>query len=86
MLILLIEEIGAEALERLANRDEVALLKNPEEITRGGGYPLMAIRGQQHVLMPKKVVLWEPLKARAFAGRNHEAVVKYLNALLASGG
>ena len=82
VLILLIEEIGAEALERLANRDEVALLKNPEEITRGGGYPLLAIRGQQHVLMPKKVVLWEPLKARAVARRTHKAVVDYLNGLL----
>ena len=60
----------------------MALLENPEEITRGGGYPLMAIRGQQHVLMPKKVVLWEPLRAKEFAGRTHKAVVDYLNGLL----
>jgi len=82
VLILLIEEIAPDALERLVKRDDVALLENPEEITGGGGYPLLAVRGQQHVLMPKKVVLWELVRAKAFAGRTHRAVVDYLNGLL----
>jgi hypothetical protein len=82
VLILLIEEIAPDALERLVKRDDVALLENPEEITGGGGYPLLAVRGQQHVLMPKKVVLWELVRAKAFAGRTHRAVVDYLKGLL----
>jgi len=85
VLILLVEEITPDALERLAKRDSVTLLEHPEEITRGGGYPLLAIRGQQYVLMPKKVVLWEPLRAKEFAGRTHKAVVAYLKGLQASG-
>jgi hypothetical protein len=82
VLILLVETITPATVERLASRDDVTLLDDPEEITRGGGYPVLAIRGQQHVLMPRKVVLWEPLRAKAFAGRTHKAVVDYLNGLL----
>ena len=85
VLILLVEEVTPNALERLANRDDVALLENPEEITGGGGYPLVAMRGQQHVLMPKKVVLWEPLRAKEFPGRTRKAAVDYLNGLLGQG-
>jgi hypothetical protein len=69
----------------LVSRDDVGLLDDSEEIARGGGYPLMAITGQQHVLMPRKVVLWKPLRARESAQRTHKAAVEHLNGLLASG-
>jgi hypothetical protein len=68
----------------LASRDDVGLLDDSQEIARGGGYPLTAIRGQQHILMPNKVVLWKLLRAAEFARRTHKAAVEYLNGLLAS--
>ncbi len=85
VLILLVETVAPDAVERFASGDDLGLLKKPEEITGGGGYPILVIKDRKQILMPKKVVLWEPLRATEFAKRTHQAVVDYVDGPRASG-
>jgi len=81
VLILLVETVAPDAVERFAHGDDLGLLENPEEITSGGGYPLMVIKDRKQILMPKKVVLWKATQATEFARGTHQAVVDYLDSL-----
>jgi hypothetical protein len=81
VLILVVETVAPDAVERFASGDDLGLLEKPEEITGGGGYPMLVLKDRKQILMPKKVVLWEPLRATAFARGTHQAVVDYLDSL-----
>ena len=81
VLILLVETVAPDAAELFSSGDDLGLLENPEEITRGGGYPMLVIEDWKQILMPKKVELWEPVRATEFARQTHRAVVDYLDSL-----
>jgi hypothetical protein len=85
VLILVAETVAPDAVERFARGDDLGLLENPEEITGGGGYPLLVISDREQILMPKNVVFWKPLRATEFAKGTHQAVVDYVEGLRASG-
>jgi len=81
VLILLVDTVAADAVERFAQGAELGFLGTPEEITHGGGYTLMVIKDRKQILMPKKIVLWDLLRATEFAKQTHQAVVGYTNTL-----
>jgi hypothetical protein len=81
VLILLVDTVAPDAVERFAGGNGLGLLDNPEEITGGGGYPMLVIKDRKQILMPKKVELWEPLRATDFARKTHKAVIEYLDGL-----
>jgi len=80
MLMLLVDTVADDAVERFAE-EEMGFLKNPDQITGGGGYTMLVIKDRKQILMPKKVVLWDALRATEFAKRTHQAVLDYLNSL-----
>jgi hypothetical protein len=81
VLILLVETVAPDAVERFARGDDLGLLENPDEITGGGGYPLIVIKDRKQILMPKKVELWKATRATEFARQTHRAVVDYTDDL-----
>ena len=85
MLILLVETVAPDAVERFASGNDLGLLEKPEGITGGGGYLMLVLKDRKQILMPKNVVLWEPLRATKFARGTHQAVVDYLDSLRALG-
>jgi len=84
VLILLADTLAADAVERLGQDPPPGFLVLSDEITRGGGYTLLALKDRKQVLMPKKVVLWDALRATEFAQKTHQAVVEYVNSLKAT--
>ncbi|MFN2108401.1 MAG: HEAT repeat domain-containing protein [Anaerolineae bacterium] len=81
ILILLAGSVTADAAERLGQEPLPGFLELSDEITRGGGYTLLVIKDRKRILMPKKIVLWNALRATEFAQKTHQAVVDYLNSL-----
>ena len=85
ILILLADTVAADAAERLGQEPLPGFLELSDEITRGGGYTLLALKDRKRILMPKKIVLWNVLRATEFAQKTHQAVVDYLNSLTSAG-
>lgn len=81
ILILLVDSVTADAVERLGQEPLPGFLELSDEITRGGGYTLLALKDRTRILMPKKIVLWNVLRATEFAQKTHQAVVEYVNGL-----
>ncbi len=84
ILILLVDSMTADAVKRLGQEPLPGFLALSDEITRGGGYTLLVIKDRKRILMPKKIVLWDALRATEFAQKTHQAVVDYLNSLKAA--
>jgi hypothetical protein len=80
VLILLVDTVSADAVERFA-QEEMGFLQNPDQIARGGGYTMLVIKDRKQILMPKRVELWNAVRALEFAKRTHQAVVDYINGL-----
>ncbi len=81
ILILLVDSVGKDALERFAEGNDIGFLQLPDDITRGGGYTLMIVKDRKQILTPKKVVLWDVLRATDFVKQTHQAVADYVNRL-----
>jgi len=81
VLILLADTVADDAAERLTQDARPGFLELSDEITRGGGYTLLVLKDRMQLLMPKKIVLWDALRATAFAQKTHQAVVDYLNSV-----
>ena len=81
VLLLLVDTVGADAVERFARGPELGILKNPEQITRGGGYTMMVIKDRKQILMPKEVALLDALRANDFAKQTHQAVIDWITSL-----
>jgi hypothetical protein len=77
VLILLVDTVAADAVERLAQGEQLGFLKDTDEITGGGGYTMVVIKDRKQLLMPKKVRLWDAVRATDFLKQTHKAVVAY---------
>ena len=80
ILILLVDTIGAGALERFSEGPP-SFLEDSELIARGGGYVIVVVKDRKRVLMPDEITLWDMVQATQFVGRTHGAVADYLNAI-----
>jgi hypothetical protein len=80
VLILLVDTVAPDAVQWLAEGNEIGFLETPDIITNGGGYTLLLIRDRQQVAMPKRVRLWDMLQATEFTKRTHQALVDYRDA------
>jgi hypothetical protein len=85
VLILLVDTIGADALDWLSQGNKLGFLETPETITNGGGYTLMLVKDRKRIFMPKAVKLWDLLRATEFVNRTNQALGDYMNSLAGSG-
>jgi hypothetical protein len=84
ILILLVDTIGADALEWLSGDGKLEFLESPDIITNGGGYSLMLIKDRKQIAMPKAVKLWDLLRAVEFTKRTNQALADYKDSLAES--
>jgi hypothetical protein len=86
VLILLVDTIGADALDWLSQENKLGFLESPPKtITNGGGYALMLVKDRKQIFMPKAVKLWDVLRATDFTNRTNQALGDYRNRLAESG-
>ena len=85
ILILLVDTIGADALDWLSQENKLGFLETPKTITNGGGYTLMLVKDRKRIFIPKAVKLWDLLRATEFANRTNQALGDYMNSLAGSG-
>jgi hypothetical protein len=85
ILILLVDTIGADALDWLSQENKLGFLEAPETITNGGGYTLMLVKDRKRVFAPRTVKLWDVLRATEFTNRTNQALGNYRNSLAGSG-
>jgi hypothetical protein len=85
ILILLVDTIGADALDWLSQENKLGFLEAPETITNGGGYTLMLVKDRKRVFAPRTVKLWDALRATEFTNRTNQALGDYRNSLAGSG-
>jgi hypothetical protein len=78
ILLLLVDTLGADAAALLSEGFTPGFLKTPDVIDRGGGSALLVIQDQKQVLMPKKVVLWDIVRATESVRRTHQAVADFV--------
>jgi hypothetical protein len=78
ILLLLVDTLGADAVALLSEGFTPGFLEIPGVIDRGGGSTLLVIKDRKQVLMPKKVVLWDIVRATDFVRRTHQAVVDFV--------
>lgn len=81
VLVLLVDTIGADALDGLSEENMPSFLETPDTITGGGGYTLVVVKDRKRILAPQGVKLWDMLRATEFTNRTNQAVGEYLNSL-----
>jgi hypothetical protein len=81
VLILLVDTVGADALEWLSEEGKLEFLEPPDVITNGGGYALLLIKDRKQVAMPKRVKLWDLLRATDLTNRTSQALADYRDSL-----
>ena len=81
VLFLLVDTVGADALEKISREKKLAFLEMPDDIMRGGGYVLMLVKDQKKIFMPKKIKLSNWMYAIDFAKNTHRALDEYKNSL-----
>jgi hypothetical protein len=81
VLILLADTIDRDAAQRLAGGFTPGFLEIPDVIDRGGGHTVVVIQDPKKLLTPKKIVLWDIVRATEFVKRTHQAVVDYVKAI-----
>ena len=85
VLILLVDTLGADALDWLSQENQLGFLETPDTITNGGGYTLMVVQDRKRIFAPRGVKLWDALRATDFTNRTNQAVGDYVNSLSGSG-
>ena len=85
VLVLLVDTIGADAVDWLSQGNQLGFLAPPDTITRGGGYTLVVIKDRKRIFAPKGVKLWDLLRATDFTNRTNQAVGEYVNGLAGGG-
>jgi hypothetical protein len=81
VLILLVDTLGADAVDWLSQENQLGFLAPPDTITNGGGYTLAVIKDRKRIFAPKGVKLWNLLRATDFTNRTNQAVGEYVNSL-----
>jgi hypothetical protein len=81
VLILLVDTIGADVLDWLAQDNRLEFLESPDLITGGGGYALMLIKSRKQIARPTTVKLWDPLRAVEFTQQTNQALANYRDSL-----
>jgi hypothetical protein len=84
VLILLVDTVGADALDWLSQGNELGFLETPQTITNGGGYTLMLVKDRRQIAAPKSVTLWNVLRATEFTNRTNQALDNYRDSLTGS--
>jgi hypothetical protein len=85
VLILLVDTIGADAVEWLSQENQPGFLEVADTITNGGGYTLMVVKDRKRIFAPKGVKLWDLLRATDFTNRTNHAVGEYVTSLAGGG-
>jgi len=77
VLVLVVETISPDGLEKLNQAGTIGFLEMPSSILRGGGYTLLLIKDRGKIFMPKTVALPPLLGFTETAKATHRALESY---------